>query len=150
MNIDIQLADKRNLYTLAVLTKTFFPYVNFSSEEIDRRLSSNVVKYLIATSDGATVGFADFEIDNKRCKLMGVGVLQEHRRNGIARQLVRRIIVEAQNANCETIFLLVAEDNRPAISLYSSFGFISKGKSDKILDNKPILIMEKPLASHLN
>ena len=76
-----------------------------------------------------------------------VAVLEEHRRNGVARKLAERIILEAIKSNCISVFLLVSEDNAPAISLYDSLGFVSKGKSDKVLDGKPIIIMEKLLVN---
>ncbi len=124
--------------------------MNFSSEEIGRRLSSNEVKYLIASYNRGAIGFADFEIIGKSCKLMGVAVIDEYRRKGVAKQLLQRVLQEATNAKCERIFLLVAEDNLSAVALYRQFGFIQKGKSDKILDGKPIIIMDKLLATHLN
>ncbi len=143
----IRPASKLNLYTLTVLTKRFFPYVDFSTEEIKRRLESTNVKYLVAEFNRGIIGFADFELKDNQCKLMGIAVLEEHRRNGVARKLAERIILEAIKSNCISVFLLVSEDNAPAISLYDSLGFVSKGKSDKVLDGKPIIIMEKLLVN---
>lgn len=156
MNIEIRPAEGGNTYTLAVLTKRFFPYVNFSSSEVKRRLDIGNIKYLVAKLDGATVGFADYEFIPSspecaaRCKLMGLAVLEEHRGKGIAKLLLESVLKEAKNAGCGNVFLLVAEDNAPAISLYNNFGFTSKGRSDKILNGKPILLMEKSLLTHLN
>ena len=139
------------------MTKAFFPYVNFATDEIKRRLDSENVKYFIAEHNGVTIGFVDFEITpEKKCKLMGLVVLEEHRRKGIARKLLEWIIAETRKMGCTAVFLLVAEDNAAAISLYRSFGFIVKGRADKVLNGKIIFIMEKslgissPLPSHLN
>ncbi|MFH0713237.1 MAG: GNAT family N-acetyltransferase [Candidatus Micrarchaeota archaeon] len=154
-NVEIKRADKKNLHTLTVLTKTFFPYVNFSSDEINRRLTSNEIAYFVALHDGATVGFVDYEIIRSspeqprcRCKLIGLAVLPEFRQKGIARKLIERVLQETQLEKCNSIFLLVAEDNAIAIKLYTSLGFSSRGSADKVLGGKKILIMEKFLGSN--
>ena len=149
--IEIKPASQRHVYTLSVMTKAFFPYVNFASDEINRRLSSHNVKYFIAEQNGTTIGFADFEITPENtCKLMGLAVLAEHRRKGIARKLVQRILNEVKRFGCSAIFLLVAQDNQAAISLYNSFGFMIKGNSDRVLAGKPIIVMELTLANSVN
>ena len=56
----IRPASKLNLYTLTLLTKRFFPYVDFSTDEIKRRLESTNVKYLVAEFNRGIIGFADF------------------------------------------------------------------------------------------
>ncbi|MDP3742469.1 MAG: GNAT family N-acetyltransferase [Candidatus Micrarchaeota archaeon] len=153
MNKDIEIseADSRHFYTLTVLTKQFFPYANFSFDEIKRRTSTRNVKYLVAKLDSNTVGFTDFEIipetpeNASLCKLMGLAVLEEHRGKGIAKKLLEKVVEEAKKAGCAKVFLLVADDNAVAIKLYSSLGFISKGKTEKKLGEKHVLLMEKPL-----
>ncbi len=150
MKIEIKQATSKHKYTLTVLTKKFFPYANFSFEEINRRLGNENIRYFVAEADGHVVGFADVEIVDKRCKFMGVAVLEAFRKIGIARKLVEKVIEYASEKKCEKVFLLVVEDNVTAIALYNSFGFISKGVTDKILDGKKIMLMEKLLATHLN
>lgn len=151
MSIEVLPATQRHFYTLTVLTKKFFPYTGFSFEELKRRTSSQNIKYLVAEENGATVGFADYEIISaspesaSRCKLMGLAVLEEHRGKGVAKKLLESVLQAAKSAGCAKVFLLVTEDNLSAISLYNSFGFISKGKTEQKLGEKYILLMEKLL-----
>ena len=145
ITITISPATPRHLYTLAVLSKQFFSYAGISFEEVKRRISSANIKYFIAELEGRTVGFADYEIEGARCKLMGVAVLPEHRGRGVARKLVETVVAEAAKLNCERVYLLVADDNLAAISLYRSFGFDTKGTTEKKLSGKNIVVMEKQL-----
>ncbi|MFH1247401.1 MAG: GNAT family N-acetyltransferase [Candidatus Micrarchaeota archaeon] len=152
-NLEIREADARHFYTLTILTKKFFPYANFSFDEIKRRTSNVNIKYLVAEENHNTIGFTDFEIipqspeGPKRCKLMGLAVLEEHRGKGVARRLVESVIEAAKKADCKKMFLLVADGNEAAIKLYTSLGFVSKGKTDKKLGEKHVLLMEKSLKS---
>ena len=145
MEVSIVQASQKHLYTLTVLTKQFFPYVNFSIEEVKRRFSDPNTKYFIAEVDGGTVGFVDYEVQGDKCKLMGLAVLDSYRGNGIAKKLVEEVLIQARLAKCVNVFLLVSVDNFSAVSLYSKLGFISKGKTDKQIAGKEILIMEKQL-----
>ncbi len=147
--MEIRQADPKHFYSLTVLTKQFFPYANFSFDEIKRRTSTPNIKYLVAQENNNTVGFIDYEIipaspeSPSRCKLMGLAVLEEHRGKGVAKKLLERAVENAKTAGCEKIFLLVADDNAAAIKLYTSLGFVSKGKTEKKLGEKHVLIMEK-------
>lgn len=151
--MEIRQADAKHFYSLTVLTKRFFPYAKFSFDEIKRRTSTPNIRYLVALENNSTVGFTDFELipaspeGTSRCKLMGLAVLEEHRGKGVAKQLLERVIQEAKKAACTKIFLLVSEDNAAAIKLYNSFGFLSRGKTDKKLGEKHVLLMERILKS---
>ncbi len=145
LTVVISQASQRHLYTLAVLSKEFFSYAGISFDEVKRRVNSHNIRYLIAEINGKTVGFADYEISGTQCKFMGVAVLPEFQGKGIAKKLVQTIMGKAEEAGCDRVYLMVAEDNEPAISLYRASGFQNKGKSEKILNNKAILIMDKQL-----
>lgn len=50
-------------------------------------------------------------------------VLQEHRGNGIGRQMMTWLMVELTKKGCESIQLWVDESRKPARALYASLGF---------------------------
>ncbi|MBI4406640.1 GNAT family N-acetyltransferase [Candidatus Micrarchaeota archaeon] len=148
-NIEIVPASEKHFYSLTVLTRQFFPYANFSLNELKKRTSARNVKYFLAKVGGGTVGFVDFEIvpespeSARRCKLMGLAVLEEFRGRGIARRLVEKVLECAEAEKCSRVFLLVSVDNDAAISLYASHGFESRGVTDKPINGKQVVLMEK-------
>jgi len=59
--------------------------------------------------------------------LTSVFVHPAHRRRGIGRMLVERLLAQAANAGMESVRLEVVADNLHAISLYESLGFVRYG-----------------------
>jgi ribosomal protein S18 acetylase RimI-like enzyme len=59
--------------------------------------------------------------------ITSVFVHPEHRRRGIARMLVERLLVQAGSAGLESVRLEVVADNLAAIALYQSLGFVRYG-----------------------
>ncbi|WP_035607310.1 GNAT family N-acetyltransferase [Haloferula sp. BvORR071] len=58
---------------------------------------------------------------------LGMGVLKEHRGQGLGKRLLEATIDEAQRIGLEKIELSVYLSNEPAIALYRSFGFVEEG-----------------------
>jgi len=56
-----------------------------------------------------------------------LAVLPEHRRKGIARKLVSRVLQEAKNLGFNKVTLEVRAGNTPAQELYEQFGFKQAG-----------------------
>ncbi len=145
--LDVQIVPltPKEFHSVTVMTKEFFPYTGFDSAEIHRRAANPDIVYLIAKVNGQTVGFIDWEYQGERAKLMGLAVLEEHRKRGIARKLVTEALQIMKEKGMRKVYLLVAEDNQKAQNLYESIGFTKQGLSDKKLWDKKIYIMEKTL-----
>ncbi len=60
-------------------------------------------------------------------RLTSLFVHPTHRRRGIARMLVERLLAQAKTAGLESVRLEVVADNLEAVSLYESLGFIRYG-----------------------
>ena len=58
---------------------------------------------------------------------LGMGVLKEHRHQGIGRRLIESTIKKAKSSGLEKIELTVHASNEPAIGLYRSIGFEEEG-----------------------
>ena len=52
-----------------------------------------------------------------------LGVIPEERRRGLGRELVRKVLIEAQLAGVTSVSLSVDTRNRPAWRLYLDMGF---------------------------
>ena len=74
------------------------------------------------------VGFALASGAHDERELLSIGVLPDHRRCGIARELVQMVIDESIRRGAARLFLEVAEDNDAAQRLYRSLGFFAVGR----------------------
>lgn len=74
------------------------------------------------------VGFALASGAHDERELLSIGVLPDHRRSGIGRQMVQMIIDETIRRGAARLFLEVAEDNEAAQRLYRSMGFFAVGR----------------------
>jgi ribosomal-protein-alanine N-acetyltransferase len=86
---------------------------------------------LSTTEDGTgdlPIGFALASGAHDERELLSIGVLPDHRRAGIGRQLVEMIIAESINRGAARLFLEVAEDNTAAQRLYRALGFVAVGR----------------------
>ena len=78
--------------------------------------------------DDLPVGFALASGAHDERELLSIGVLPDHRRAGIGRQMVQMIIEESINRGAARLFLEVAEDNTAAQRLYRTMGFFAVGR----------------------
>jgi RimJ/RimL family protein N-acetyltransferase len=87
--------------------------------------------HLAATVDGALVGWCDvcrlsFEIEAHIGRL-GIGLLPEQRGKGLGKALLDVTIAAAERLNFHRIELTAFANNRRAIALYESRGFVHEG-----------------------
>lgn len=84
-----------------------------------------------AVDKGKVVGWCDvFPEDNPRQKhrgSLGMGLLPEHRRQGLGTKLVTAVLDHCQRMGLEKIELHVYTTNLPAIALYKKLGFEQEG-----------------------
>ncbi|MFH1200183.1 MAG: GNAT family N-acetyltransferase [Candidatus Micrarchaeota archaeon] len=125
--LEIRRATPRELYTITVLTRKYFPYTGFNMEKILKRLKTRRVHYFVALYGGHTVGFVDFKENAKSVRILGLAVLEEFRGNGVGQALLDSTLGFAKKAGKRSTHLLVAASNSAAKRLYAKNGFASKG-----------------------
>ncbi len=143
--LEIRPASKKELYSITVMTRKFFPYTKFSMDVILKRLKTRRIFYYVALYRGHTVGFIDFKENAKSVKLMGLAVLEEFRGQGVGKRLLQVVLDFAKAKKKREIILLVAEGNEPGLSLYEKFGFRRKGKLAVKIWNQDVLLYVLPL-----
>lgn len=143
--MSIVKAEPGHAYSLKVLTREYFPYAGVTSEHVNARLESGEIEYYVALEGGSVVGFVDFEIKEGKAKVMGLAVLEEHRRKGIGKALLERALSEISARGARECVVLVAEDNAAAIHLYEAYGFAKSGVLDRKLWDKTVLLMTREL-----
>jgi len=78
--------------------------------------------------------------------VLTITVADGHRRKGIGRELLRRLIDWSRTQKCEAIMLEVRVGNEEAIPLYESFGFIEiSQRKDYYGPGKTAIVMRKEL-----
>ncbi|MFH0971603.1 MAG: GNAT family N-acetyltransferase [Candidatus Micrarchaeota archaeon] len=144
-DLEIRPASRKELYTITVLTRKFFPYTGFNMEMISKRLRNRSVHYLVALYKGYTAGFIDFKENAKSIKIMGLAVIPELQGKGIGRKLVEAALAFATEKRKEVVYLLVAMENSVAIRMYEKFGFRRKGKLGRQIWGMDVLLLYKDL-----
>jgi ribosomal protein S18 acetylase RimI-like enzyme len=144
-DLEIRPASKKELYTITVLTRKFFPYTGFNMDMISKRLKNKSIHYFVALFQGYTAGFIDFKENKESIKIMGLAVIPEMQRKGIGKKLIETAIDYAKGRKKEVIYLLVASENPAALNLYEKFGFKKKGKLGRQIWGMEVLLLQKKI-----
>ena len=102
--------------------------------------------YVVAENAGAVIGYAGVVNLSGIADVLTVTVRADHRRKGIARELLRRLIDWTRTQKCEAIMLEVKVGNEEAMPLYRSFGFVEiSRRKDYYGPGKTAIVMRKEL-----
>jgi tRNA threonylcarbamoyl adenosine modification protein YeaZ/ribosomal-protein-alanine acetyltransferase len=102
--------------------------------------------YVVGESAGELISYAGVVNLAGTADVLTLTVAQEHRRKGIGRELLRRLIDWSRTQKCEAIMLEVRVGNEEAIPLYESFGFIEiSRRQDYYGPGKTAIVMRKEL-----
>lgn len=97
---------------------------------------ANTLSYRAVTPSGELVGFVFITLaDDGAGHITTIGVAPEHRRRGIAHQLMERAEEALRNRKIETMFLEVRISNFGAQNLYRELGFSVVQKLAKYYNN---------------
>ncbi len=83
----------------------------------------DLVASKVALRDGLPVGLGMLAQRGLRGWIGGVGVLREHRRKGVGRQLMDALIASARSNGVQQLQLEVIQQNKGALALYETLGF---------------------------
>lgn len=98
---------------------------------IDHRSFGLLEKYLdrersvllLAEADGLVVGWISADVDDHRSAVIGMGIVEGFRRQGIGTRMMTAI-VEWASGRADRLQLEVFPHNDAALALYRSFGFV--------------------------
>ena len=107
------------------LDKELFPYSPWSSAQYKEEFSSPTRHFVVALDDQQSiVGYAGvFAPGAAEADVLTVGVVPEHRGQGIAKALMALITNWAKAQGSTAMMLEVKTDNSDAIGLYQSLGY---------------------------
>jgi len=110
---------------LVALESEMFGRDAWSAESVAGELAAvGTNRIVIVALDGERlVGYAALMHVGDVADLQRVVVHRDHRRQGIAADLVRDLLAEAAGQGCHEVLLEVAADNDAALALYTRLGF---------------------------
>jgi ribosomal-protein-alanine N-acetyltransferase len=102
----------------------------WSAEEIATLIanSSTVGAAALDPVTGRLRGFVLSRLAADEAEILTIAVDAAHQGKGVGRALLSENLRQAANARAKAMFLEVAEDNAPALTLYKRFGFVKVGE----------------------
>ncbi len=133
---------------LVSLDKQLFPYSPWSNGQYREEISAPTRRFIVALDDALNIiGYAGvFAPGGAEADILTVGVVPEHRGQGIARTLMASITEWAISQGSIAMMLEVKTDNLAAISLYESLGYSELNtRKDYFGSGLDALVMRKEL-----
>lgn len=119
-------ANAQDIPVMVSLDKQLFPYSPWSSGQYREEISAPTRHFIVALDDAQRIiGYAGvFALEGTAADILTVGVIPEHRGQGIARALMALITEWAKTQGSNAMMLEVKIDNLEAISLYETLGYL--------------------------
>ncbi len=106
----------------------------WTREMFERELHLPMSLSVVAAVAGTPVGFAVLWTVADRAQLLEFAVAETHRRKGVGRGLISRLLEMSRGKGCAVIELELREDNDPARKFYEKLGFAVTGRRKKFYD----------------
>lgn len=127
----------------------------FPGDRLSRRSFSNLLRQgkadiLVCDDDGAMAGNVVilYRQGSTRARIYSLVVHPNYRRRGIARTLIKKAEKAARARHCDRLGLEVRTDNLPALRLYQSLGYETKGRIDNYYEDHTAAVrLEKRLTN---
>lgn len=134
----IRQATKKDIEQMTAVDEMCFS-VPWRKEDFKKELTQNrIALYMVAEAEGKLIGYAGVWIIVDEGHITNIAVHPDYRGNGIAKDLVSRMLKEARDrAGAKNFTLEVRVSNEAAINLYKGFGFKEMGiREGYYSDNK--------------
>ena len=90
--------------------------------------SSTVGAAALDPVNGRLRGFVLSRLAADEAEILTIAVEAAHQRRGVGRALLSENLRQVANSGAKAMFLEVAANNAPALSLYERFGFVKVGE----------------------
>ncbi|WP_306387771.1 ribosomal protein S18-alanine N-acetyltransferase [Microbacterium sp. MPKO10] len=127
--IEIRDATRDDLDAIMELERSSFAPDDWSRDSMQREILSEHTRYLVAADDEYIVGYGGVlaPSGSADADIQTIAVAPEHRRTGIGRALMTRLVSVAASAGARGVFLEVSAESAGAQQLYLSLGFTQIG-----------------------
>ena len=106
------------------------------SETINQKINNKEFKYWTFKEDEKIVAYLGIQFINDFIEILGIGVIEEFRNRGIAKQLMNELMDYFNKSIYVKILLEVRESNSAAKNLYTNLGFIKVSKRKNYYKNE--------------
>jgi len=115
------------------------------SETIMQKINNKEFQYWVYKKNDKLVAYLGVQFINDFIEILGIGVIEEYRMNGIAGELMNELLDFFNKSSYLKIILEVRESNDTAKNLYTKLGFnkISKRKNYYKNEDADIYLKEK-------
>ena len=135
-----------DLVEIFAIEKAAYGKEAWSMAQLKEEIAGKERFYLIAEVDQKVVGYGGAVKLADICDVLTLTVDESHRRKGIGRELLRRVLDWTRNQDCDAVMLEVRVSNEEAMPLYSSFGFIEiSRRANYYGPGKTAIVMRKEL-----
>ena len=117
----------------------------WSEKSIAYELTNQLSHWIVAEEDGVVLGYVGSQSVIDEADMMNVAVHPDHRRRGIARELVVRLEAALREKGVHSLTLEVRASNEPAKALYETLSFAQAGRRPNYYRNpkEDALILRK-------
>jgi ribosomal-protein-alanine N-acetyltransferase len=122
---ELRTATIADLEAVAELEVEVFGMAAWSWDSVEGEFDAlDESRHIMVAVDGAeVVGYASLMYVAELADLQRIAVRKDHRRQGLASELLQAVLDAAVARACQKTLLEVAADNQPALALYERFGF---------------------------
>ena len=115
------------------------------NETIKQKINNKEFQYWVYKKNDKLVAYLGVQFINDFIEILGIGVIEEYRKNGIAGELMNELLDFFNKSSYLKIILEVRESNDTAKNLYTKLGFnkISKRKNYYKNEDADIYLKEK-------
>ena len=99
----------------------------WSEKSIASELTNPLSLWLVALDGQTVAGYIGSQSVMGEADMMNVAVNPDYRRQGIAAELVTRLVSALADGGNHSLALEVRESNQPAVALYQKLGFVQIG-----------------------
>jgi tRNA threonylcarbamoyl adenosine modification protein YeaZ len=115
--------NQMDLVAVYAMEKIIYRDDPWSMAQFKEEYGSNGRLYLVAESEGKIIGYAGVLLAGDVCDILTLTVHPDHRRKGIAREFLKRMIDWSRNQKVEAMMLEMRVGNAEAEPLYLAHGF---------------------------
>ncbi len=140
-------ASQKDVEWIDRIIKKEFPYTNFTPKKISEKISTKDYLIIVAKQGKDTIGFAEAQyfFDEKKARLNGIFVLQEHRKTRVGKKMANYLVKKAKENEINEFFLLVKKENDAAKKLYESIGMAFDKIHNKQIEESVVEVWRKDI-----